>query len=146
LFDITSDTGSHLILSCSFRSSICLMSSRFSEDRVHQLHTSMRHASRSPPTRRGGHLPPPTLIPSIPITLAFVSRMPALAQRNICHVIANLFVYMQTIYVSRAFFVKRKLRVTPLRGMRFLLGDEEANSTSTSSTTRRVPPLRNSFA
>lgn len=59
---------SHLILSCSFRSSICLTSSRFSDERVHQLQMSMRHASRSPPTRRGGHLPPPTLIPSIPIT------------------------------------------------------------------------------
>lgn len=59
---------SHLILSCSFRSSICLTSSRFSDERVHQLQMSMRHASRSPPTKRGGHLPPPTLIPSIPIT------------------------------------------------------------------------------
>lgn len=98
------------------------MSSRFSEDRVHQLQTSMRHASRSPPTRRGGHLPPPTLILSIPITLAFVSCMLAPVQRDICHVIVDLPVYMQTIYVSRAFFAKRKPHVTPLRGMWFSLG------------------------
>lgn len=60
---------SHLIFSCSLRSSICRTSSRFSEERVHQLQTSTRQARRRPPTRRGGHLPPPTLIPSIPIAL-----------------------------------------------------------------------------
>lgn len=108
------------------------MSSRFSEDRDHQLQTSMRHARRSPPTRRGGHLPPPTLMPSIPITLAFVSRMPALVQRNICHAVADLPVYMQTNYVSRTFFVKREPRVTPLCEIRFLLN----------ATRRRIPRRR----
>lgn len=103
---------SHLILSCSFRSSICLMSSRFSDDKVHQLQTSMRHASRSPPTRRGGHLPPPTLIPSIPITLGYSYRA---GSRSTEHTpryrrSGSRLVHMQTIYVSRAFLLKREPR------------------------------------
>lgn len=98
-------------MSCSFRSSICLTSSRFSEDKVHQLQMSIRHAKRSPPTRRGGHLPPPTLIPSIPITLSFASGA-SYTRRNICHVIDTLqdSVCMQRIYVSRAFSVKHDPR------------------------------------
>jgi len=78
------------------------MSSRFSEDKVHQLQMSMRHASRSPPTRRGGHLPPPTLILSIPITLAFVSYA---GSRSTEHMPpeSSRFVSENNLRVTRAF-------------------------------------------
>lgn len=126
------------------------MSSRFSEDRVHQLQTSIRHASRSPPTKRGGHLPPPTLIPSIPITRVLscrrVCRLPV--QRNIRHrprlIAGSARVQCKQFTChARVPCEMRAARVNPTLGeMRRSPGDEETNSTSASwSTTRRVSPL-----
>lgn len=131
--------NSHLIFSCSFSSSICLTSSTFSDDRAHQLQKSMRHTKSNATTKRGGHLPPPTLIPSIPITFRVdVAFARCHSRRDICHVIAAAAVVlvvdagplgrrvscvggMQTIClrITRAFSLQHQPHVTQLHAAVF---------------------------